>query len=78
MAWLCAPRNVIPETQPLIMQEFRRIDPKTKQIFTEVLQEHEIGDIKKYMGWKRTKMESIDFKKLVRNLKENKDHYQDP
>ena len=77
MSWLCSPSNVVPLTHPTIVQEFRRIDPKTGQIFTQTVTDHR-ENTAQYEGWRRTKIESVDLKGLNDSLKEKKSHFVDP
>jgi hypothetical protein len=80
MSWICktGPANLQLDTASLIANEFRRVDPKTKQIYTEVLFEENSFELKKYEDWRRVRIETINTRNLARSLKEAKEHFIDP
>lgn len=58
MSWICkaGPSNTPIDSSLLIANEFRITDPKTKQIYTEILFDENSFDLKKYEDWRRIKI----------------------
>ena len=80
MSWICkaGPTNLKLDTELMIANEFRSVDPKTKQIYSEVIFDENSLLLKKYQDWRRIKIETIDSRNLIKNLKEAKENFIDP
>lgn len=79
MSWICkaGPTNLQLDTATMIATEFRRVDPKSQQIYTEILYDENSFELKKFEDWRRIKIETIKSQNLIKNLKESKDHFID-
>jgi hypothetical protein len=80
MSWICksGPTNLQLDTALLVANELRRVDPKSQQIYTEILFDENSFELKKFEVWRRIKIETINTRSLIKNLKESKDHFIDP
>jgi len=59
MSWICKarPTNLKLDTMPFIANEFRRVDPKTKQIYSEMIfEDNSFELINKFEDWRRIKL----------------------
>lgn len=60
------------------MSELKKVDPKTNQIYTEILSEETSHKLSKYDDWSRVKIETINTRDIARHLRETKKNFTDP
>lgn len=58
MSWICRAQPEMPVRLQMksTMSELKKIDPKTRQIYTEILSEEASHNVSKYEDWSRVKI----------------------
>ena len=72
------PNGVVPCNSKSTFSELKKVDPRTQQIFTHILEEDNSRNLSQYDDWRRIKVESIDTKSMSQNLRSRREHFMDP